>query len=135
MALSPTTYARQTILAALKADSAVTAMVPKASIYPAKTPNNPGKPFIRYGSASVQPQRASCWAGGDVSGAVHLFVGQSGAIHDPEAFAGDALDAIAEALDAIEDCHVERTQLLPDAEEPDIMHGIAFFTVKAMAEA
>jgi hypothetical protein len=135
MALSPTTYARQTILAALKADTAVTAMVPKASIYPAKAPNPPDYPFIRYGSADALPQRAAGWKGGDVSGAVHVFVGQSDSIPDPEAWCGDAVDAMAEAIDAIEDCYCDRTQVIPDAEEPDIMHGLVFFTMKALASA
>lgn len=135
MTISPTTYARQTILAALKADDAVTASVPASRIYPTKTPNPVTKPFIRYGATDSSPDRYSCWRGGDVAGAVHVFVGVAPSIPDPEAWCGDTLDAMAEAIDRVEDCHVVRTQVLPDPEEPDVMHGIVFFTMKALADA
>jgi hypothetical protein len=135
MTISPTVHARQTILAALKADPAVTALVPSERIYPAKTPNAPAKPFGRYGSATTEPDRYSCWRGGDVSGAYHFFAGVSGTILDPEAWMGSLVDAAAEVIDGIEDAYVERTQVLPDPEEPDVWHGVVFFTVKALAEA
>lgn len=133
MTISPTTHARQTVLAALKAESAVTARIPAARIYPSKTPNTPVKPFARYGASDDTPERYSGWRGGDVSSALHVFVAQSEAIPDPEAWCGDTVGAIADAIDALPDCIVERTQVIPDAEEPDVMHGIVFFTMKALA--
>lgn len=133
--LSPTVHARQTILAALKASSAVTARIPAARIFPAKTPNSPEKPFGRYGTASAEPDRYSCWKGGDVSGAYHVFAGVTATIFDPEAWIGDTLDAMAEAIDAVPDCHVVRTQVLPDPEEPDVVHGLIFWEMKTLAEA
>lgn len=135
MALSPTTYARQTILTALRADPAVTARIPADRLYPAKTPNPATKPFGRYGTATSEPDRYSCWRGGDVSGAYHVFVGVAPAIPDPEAWCGDTVDALAEAIDGISDCHVERTQVLQDPEEADVWHGIVFFELKALATA
>lgn len=133
--ISPTTHARRTILAALKADATVTGFIPAARIYPPKTPNGPTKPFSRYGASFAEPARASCWSGGGVRGTVHVFVGQSGTILDPEAFTGDAVDAMAEAIDGIEDCFVERTQVFADADEPDDYHGIVFFRMDAMGQS
>lgn len=135
MTISPTVYARQTILAALKADAAVTARIPAARLYPAKTTNAPVKPFGRYGTATSEPDRYSCWRGGDVSGAYHVFAGVAAGIPDPEAWTGETVDAIAEAIDAVEDCHVVRTQVLPDPEEADVWHGLVFFEMKALAAA
>lgn len=134
MTISPTVYARQTILAALKANPAVTARIPAARLYPAKTPSAPVKPFGRYGTATSEPDRPSGWRGGDVSGAYHVFAGAGPAIPDPEAWVGDTVDAIAEAIDAIDDCHVTRTQVLPDPEEVDVWHGIVFFEMKALSD-
>lgn len=133
MSISPTVYARQTILAALKGATAVTARIPAARLYPAKTPTTPVKPFGRYGTATSEPDRYSCWRGGDISGAYHVFAGVDTAIPDPEAWVGDTVDAIAEAIDAIPDCYVVRTQVLRDPEEADVFHGLIFWEMKALA--
>jgi hypothetical protein len=135
MALSPTVYARQTILAALKGTEEVKARIPAGRIYPAKTPNAPVKPFGRYGTATSEPDRYSCWRGGDVSGAYHVFAGVADDIPDPEAWVGETVDIIAEAIDAIDDCYTVRTQVLQDPEEADLWHGIVFFEMKALAPA
>jgi hypothetical protein len=135
MALSPTVYARQTILAALKANPAVTWRIPAARLYPAKTPTAPVKPFGRYGTATSEPDRYSCWRGGDVSGAYHVFAGVAPTIPDPEAWVGETIDALAEVIDAIDDCHAVRTQVLQDPEEADLWHGVVFFEMKALSDA
>jgi hypothetical protein len=129
--LSPTTLAQKAVIAALKADAAVIALVPAARIYPPKTPSGPTKPFIRYGSAGAEPERLSGIRGGVVAGAVHVFVGVTDDILDPGQFAGDAADAIAEAIDAVDNAFVERTQVMPDAAEPDVVHGIVWFRFTA----
>lgn len=131
--ISPTKHARTTILTALKADTTTTDLVPR--IFPEKTPNSPQKPFGRYGSSFAEPARASCWSGGSVRGTVHVFVGQTSTIHDPAAYTGDALDAMAEVIDGIDDCYVERTQVFADADEPDDYHGIVFFRMDAMGQS
>lgn len=132
MTISPTNHVQDTILDALKTSNAVTALVPR--LYPSKTPNNPTKPFGRYGSVDAFPSRPSGWRGGDVSGAYHVFVGVSDTISDPTTFCGAATDAIAEAIDSIPDCRVDRTQIIPDSAEPDVLHGTVFFTFTALAE-
>lgn len=137
MALSPTTYTRNTILTALKAAATVTARIPSARLYTEKTSSTPTKPFGRYGSATAEPDRYSCWSGGDVSGAYHIFVKADSAlgIYDPGNWTGDTVDAITEVIDALPDCYVERTQVLPDPAEADVYHGIVFFRMKALTEA
>lgn len=134
MSLSPTTHARRTVLAALKAESAVTDRIPAESLYPGKTSHSPTLPFGRYGASESDPERYAGWRGGDVSGAFHVFVGQSDAIPDPEAWCGDTVNVIASTLDELPDCLIDRTQVMADAAEPDVWHGIVFFTLKAIEE-
>lgn len=131
--ISPTEIARETILTALKANAPVVAKVPAARIYPPKTPNNPTKPFIRYGASDAMPERYAGIRGGEVSGAVHVFVGVTSSIPDAMKFAGETVDLIAECIDGIDNAFVERTQVMPDAEEPDVAHGIVWFTFTAAA--
>ncbi|WP_167706612.1 tail completion protein gp17 [Sphingobium fuliginis] len=134
MTISPTFYVRQTILTALQADAGVLAFIPADSLYPSKTPNNPAKPFGRYGAETNEPMRPSGWRGGEVSTAYHVWVGVTDAIPDPKTYCEQSVDAIAEAIDALPDCTVERTQLLEDASEPDLWHGVVQFTFTALAE-
>jgi hypothetical protein len=133
--VSPTLHARQTILTALKADAAVTARIPAARLYPAKTPKAPAKPFGRYGTALAETDDYSCWEGEDVSGVYHVFAGASASMPDPEAWVADTVAAIKASIKALPDCHVPRTQVLPDPEEADVWHGVVFFEMKALAEA
>ena len=130
----PIPYTRQTILTALRADPAVTARIPAARLYPTKTVNKPTKPFGRYGASDAEDDPYSGWEGDDVSGAYHVFAGVSDAIPDPEAWCGEIVGLIKKCLNRIPECIVERTQVIPDPEEPDVMHGIVFFTMKALEE-
>jgi len=132
MTISPTKQSREAILAALTADPDVVALVPR--LYPSKTPNKPTKPFGRYGSSDDRPLRPSGWRGGAVSAAYHVFVGVNSAILDPDSYCSDAVAAVAEALDRLPGCIVDRTQIIPDGEEPDTVHGLVFFTYTEFAE-
>lgn len=128
MTISPTLAARSSILEAIQTDAAVTALIPAARLYPSKTPNNPVKPFGRYGAEAVEPVRASCWKGGAVAGAYHVWAAVTPAIPDPKTFTELAVAAIADALDAMPDCYVDRTLLLEDTDEADLWHGVVQFT-------
>lgn len=134
MTISPTIEARAIILPALKADPAVTALIPAAKLYPTKTPNNPVKPFGRYGAESVEPVRASCWRGGDVSSAYHVWVGVTAAIPDAKQYCERASAAIADVLDTLPDCNVDRTVIFEDVAESDIWHGVVMFTFSAVEQ-
>ena len=135
MTISPTLMARTAILDAIQGDASVTALVPAARLYPSKTPNNPIKPFGRYGSEIVEPVRASCWRGGTVAAAYHVFVGTTDAIPDPKSYAEHAVAALADCIDALDDCHVERTQIMEDGQEADVWHGIVQFAFTSIMEA
>ncbi|WP_159975880.1 MULTISPECIES: DUF3168 domain-containing protein [unclassified Novosphingobium] len=134
MTISPTLIARQTILDAIQADVTVIALIPAAQLYPSKTPNNPVKPFGRYGAESTEPVRASCWRGGAVSGAYHAWVGRTATIPDPKTYCELAMAAIADVLDALPDCYVDRTQMLESTDEPDLWHGLVQFTFTAVEQ-
>lgn len=131
----PIPYTRQTVIARLKADPTVTARIPAARLYPTKTPNAPVKPFGRYGVTDAENDSYSGWEGDEVSGAYHVFVGASVEIPDPEAWCGETVGIIKRSLNGLPDCVADHTQVIPDAEEPDVMHGLVYFRMKALAEA
>lgn len=132
MTISPTKFVRETILKALQNSAQVTSLVPR--LYPTKTPNKPIKPFGRYGSSDDTPSRPSGWIGGEVSAAYHVFVAKGGDILDPESHCADAVSAVADTIDSLPNCIVDRTQTLPDGDEPDAHHGLIFFTYSAIGE-
>lgn len=103
-------------------------MIPAARLYAATPPASPIKPFGRYGVESVDPFRASCWRGGTVDGSYHVFVNKAPGIGDPKAYAEQAIAAIADVLDALPDCYVERTQMM-ESDEADSWHGVVTFTM------
>lgn len=63
---------RRAVLQRLKADSALTALVPAASIYP-QAAGQPTWPFIKLGPTGTLKLRAACVRGGLVSVDVHAF--------------------------------------------------------------
>jgi hypothetical protein len=128
--MSLITSVRQMILPALKGNSAITAIVPSARIYPSKTPSALIYPFIRYGAVSFQPESPSCSHGGIVSGSVHCFVNSG----DAEAICGDLASLIEDCLNETADTFGTSVQILPDAAEPDVWHGIVFFDCLALED-
>jgi hypothetical protein len=140
MTIDPTIYTRQKVIAALKADATLTAIVPAARIYPQKTPDQPTFPFIRMGALSFQPLRGDGGAGGQATGAVHCFTKASASTPDAEAQAASIQRRMAEVIDAINDMdvnnlqlsiHVTGGQLLMDAAEADCFHGLVNFDAVA----
>lgn len=134
MTISPTIEARSTILPALKADPAVTSLIPASKLYPSKTPNNPVKPFGRYGVEAVEPIRAACWRGGAVSGSYHVWAGVTDDIPDPKTYVERAAVAIADCLDALPDCYFDRTIIMEDSDESDVWHAVVQFTFTAIEQ-
>lgn len=64
---------RRAVLAWLKLDPGVTALVPAASIHPQAPRFVPTWPFIRFGVALGAPRRASCVDGSLVNFSAHAF--------------------------------------------------------------
>ncbi len=120
---------RKAIIKALKASPAVTALVPSTRIYPAETPATLTWPFIRYGTPSVLPLRASCLDGNRLIVAVHGFskLGEEAADNVAAAMAR-ALDGAVLDLSASYPAKGHVTwvggQTLRDTDEADAWHAV-----------
>lgn len=145
MAIDSTQAVRKAILTILKADSGVTAIVPKARIYSQRAITSPTWPFVLYGSPSALPRRASCVDGAILTVAVHGFAdprrNASGSILETaEDHASRLGAAIATALDGQKaDVATGRiaidwqgSQLLMDGDEADAFHTVQNFRVRAL---
>lgn len=138
---------RKAILAALKSNSDLTALVPQERIYPPKTPATPQWPFIRYGAASDLPWKSSGEDGQRLLTAVHCFARATDAEPDGEDLAGRIKAAVAVQLDgpegkglvlALEDgfsavVQVQGGRVIRDGDEADDWHGIVDLEVVVSA--
>lgn len=127
MTISPTSDARSAVVRALKASADVTALVPADRIYPNKTANRPARPYIRLGPMASTPTRSSGRQGGTIDAIVHVFVGSTSSIKDPERVCGNIVDAVAVTLEALASTFVVRTSNIPDAGEADLWHGTVLY--------
>lgn len=144
MAIDSTLAVRRALMTAMKADTALTALVPAARIYPQVPDKTPTWPFVRYGSPTSVPLRASCLDGAEHTIAIHAFAkqrkqGQS-AVETAEDHAARIGAAIARALDARTltvdggklKVNWRGSQLLIDGDERDAFHAVVNFRVRAM---
>lgn len=131
---------RGKIIAALKADALLTAIVPAGQIYPSKVPSEPTWPFIRLGVLIGDPLRLDGGDGADISGVVHAFVKGSTSIPDPEATTMTINGHVWRVLDAIESLdlgtldlsiHAGQRQVIEDGSEADAYHGITAYEAVA----
>jgi len=134
---------RRATLAALKADAALTALIPAANIHPATISDNPAWPFIRWDAPTSTPLT---W-GATVSFRLHVFgravLNGGGAITET---AEDFVSrAITEAQRVVHRNRVaipggtvrlwsDLTQIIPDGGERDAYHGIVTVNARAFAE-
>jgi hypothetical protein len=144
MAIDSTIAIRRGVLMLLKADAALTAIVPEARIYPQTTPAKPTFPFVRSGAPSAVPVRATCLDGMEATFAIHGFAKDrmvSGrVVETAEDYAGRIGAAIAAALDgrqfAISGGAARITWLGPllmmDSEEAACFHTVQNFRVRAL---
>lgn len=129
--LDPSLAIRGKILAALRGDATLTAIIPEARIYKSQTPADAVWPFIRLGVMINTPMRTDGQPGGEITGAVHCFT-KGG--DDPEKLAMqinahvvrilDAIDALALEDDAQMSIHVTQSQVIEDGAEAAAFHGI-----------
>jgi hypothetical protein len=145
MAIDSTLPVRRAILTHIGSVAAVTAIVPKSRHYPMVVPANVTWPFVRYGSPTPVPLRASCLDGTEIVVAVHGFakarMNASGAmIETAEDHAGRLGAALAAALDGIRldlprgHAKVRWTgsQLLVDGAEADAFHCVVNLGVRCI---
>lgn len=137
---------RRAVLARLKADTGLTALVPAGSIYPVAVPAEPGWPFVKLGALGTLRLRAACVNGGRVTVDVHAFARarESGGhivetAEDHASRIGAAIEAALSdrhlTLEGGADAHVSLNdiRLLQD-DEPDAFHWFAQLTARVLAE-
>lgn len=132
--LDPSLPVRGKIIAALKADAQLTAIVPAARIYPGKTPSTLTWPFIRVPMLTGTVAELDGGGGSDQSGVIHCFTKLATAVPDPEAQAATINAHIVRIVSGIDDTlladgeslgvHAVQTQVLEDSAEADAFHGI-----------
>lgn len=135
---------RRAVLARLKADSALTALVPAASIYP-QAAGEPAWPFIKLGPTGTLRLRAACVNGGLVSVDVHAFARarlSGGQVvetaEDHASRIGAAIEtALADNRIALEgggtaNIELGDIRLLQD-QEPDAFHWFAQLNARVLA--
>lgn len=137
--IDPSLEVRGKIIAALKADATLIAIVPAARIYPPKVPAEVTFPYIRLGVLDDVPLRLDGGSGGEVSGVVHCFTKLATSVPDPEKQARQLNGHIARVLDALDSVAISplamaitvtQTQVIED-DEPDAWHGIVSIIASA----
>lgn len=138
--LNPANEAQSVILRALKADSALVALVPASRIYPQKVPNKPNRPFVKLGVPIVTPRKVDGGDAADIDIAIHCFVAEAPAIPDPRAFSMNVASHVLRILDRIDDValgegmelaiYVGQAQTM---QEDDADHWHSFVTLRAEA--
>lgn len=127
---------RRAVLARMKADTDLTALVPAASIHASTVPANPAWPFIRWDAPQSIPRGVACTQGADVSFMLHCFAKprESGGavVETAEDYASRITSAMKKALHrtrfSIEGgtVHlvVRSTRSMMDGDEADAWHGL-----------
>ena len=129
--IDQTNATRLAILARLKADSGITAIVPSARIYPSRTPATLTWPFIKLGVINDTPYRPSGAIGSqNLIGTVHIFTKTSASVLDAEyqchlirrevIRAIDAMGAISNGLYI----RYDGGTVLQDGDDADAYHGV-----------
>lgn len=136
---------RRAVLTRLKADAALTALVPAGSIYPQAVPSEPAWPFVKLGPTGTLRLRAACVNGGLVTVDVHAFararVSGGQTVETAEDHASRIGAAIEAALadnritlegGATADIELGDIRLLQD-QEPDAFHWFAQLNARVLA--
>lgn len=139
---------RRAVLIRLKADAAVTAIVPAARIYPAETPAEPAFPFTRFDAPQSIPLDMACVAGATVTFLKHGFAKaryQGGAMietaEDHAQRLGDALWGslhnhrlpLAGLDGATVLIRVQSLRIVRDGDDPDAQHAILSCSGRVLA--
>jgi hypothetical protein len=136
---------RRSVLAHLKKDAALTALVAPASIYPSRTPATPAWPFVRWDGPQSIPIDLSCVAGASVTFLLHGFAKdrkQGAAVvetaEDHAARIGSSLkSAIHNRRIPVEGTTARMTvrsaRLIQDGDEADAYHAILSVEARVLA--
>lgn len=130
MAASVTVAVRRAILTHLKADAAVTALVPAASIYPPRRPKESGWPFVAFDHINRAPFRASCLNGATMRCQLTAFAkGDGEAAANISGAIVDSLDGAVLQLEGGGTAHVRflEDNVLQDGDEASAWRAPARF--------
>lgn len=132
--LDPSLSVRGKIIAALKADLQLAAIVPAARVYPSKPPASLTWPFIRVPLLVATPDELDGGSGSRHVGVIHCFTKAGPGVPDAEAQAADINRHIVRIVSNIDETplddgesvgvHVRQSQVIPDPDETDASHGI-----------
>jgi len=127
---------RGKIIAALKSDAQLVAIVPATRIYPQSVPADPAFPLVKMGAAISTPQFIDGNDGTLYSAAVHNFTKKATGNRDPEAQAMEINAHVIRILNSLEvasigddlsmDVTPRQAQVMQDA-DADAYHGFVTF--------
>lgn len=137
---------RRAVLAKLKAETQLTALVPASSIYGQAVPSARPWPFIKLGPPLTLRLRQSCVDGGTITMDVHAFAYARKSGSQTVETAEDHASRIGERIEAaLNDNRIELDtgitarirlsdmQLLQD-DEPEAFHYLAQITARVLAQ-
>lgn len=127
---------RASLLARMKADAGLTALVPAARIYPSRTPATLTWPFIKLGVISDLPYRPSGASGSqELIGTIHVFAKGIDAENQCNAIRCE-LARVMDAQSAIDGLHLryDGGTVMQDGSEADAYHGVVNWECVALAE-
>ena len=132
--IDQTDNARKAILARLKADSGLTALVPAARIYPSRTPAALAWPYIKLGVINDLPYRPSGASGSqNLVGTVTVFTKSSATSLDSEKQCHQIRKELMRILDTQSsipltggkfNLHYDGGTVMQDGDEADAYHGV-----------
>lgn len=127
---------RRAMVAKLRADAPLLALVPAARIFGEETPSSPVWPFIRYGFSPVTTFETSCGRGSEHDIVLHVFALGPGTDETAEICAAvvAALSDSALPIDPIQLQSLDwvRTEIIRDTDEASAYHGILTFTAQTL---
>lgn len=136
---------RRAVLARLKADAPLIALVPSASIYGQAVPSSRAWPFVKLGPPLTLRLRQSCVDGGIITLDVHAFAQARKSGSQTVETAEDHASRIGEAIEtALQDNRLDMggditarirlsdMQLLQD-DEPEAFHYLAQINARVLA--
>jgi hypothetical protein len=133
---------RKGIVAHLRANAGLVALVPASSIYGEQPKAIPSWPFIRCGFMRVIPIRLDCYLGGEYPFTLHAFSKSNGTdeiltiraaiIAAMDGASIDLANALNTGSAAVCLSRHDLSNLIPDGDEAGAYHDIHNFTVRVM---
>lgn len=137
---------RRAVLAQMKGDPALKALVPAASMYPSTTPATPAFPFTRLDGFNSLPLDGACYAGGTITLLAHGFAKDRKTGTAVSEYAEDVAAKIGSAMkialhrkrvpvgDATARLNVRSVRLIRDGDDDEAYHVILSVEARVITE-